>query len=155
MSSTGKGHFFSMRIYIQHIHETWFFLLSRVEFLFVFSCFFPQKITIALFNVMHWRPTSVYTNEGSSFRERTQRCAAAFNIEVVGCENTLSPFPFFRVKMKAWWGSVGRRFTICCGLLLLHLSVALQSVLVYTGSGVVHIRPWLRMACCHIWLCSP
>lgn len=55
------------------------------------------------------------------------------------------------VKMNIYWGFLGNKSSI--RLLLLRHSVALQSVLVYIERGVVHIRPWLRLACFDIWLC--
>lgn len=121
------------------------------------SCFyfhyFSDKTTFNMLNVIHWRRTSVSTNEGNSFREHAQWCCCIYHW---GClvRGNIFTFFLFLVKMNTSWGSSGRKCNIRCGLLLLHHSVALQSVLVYTGRGVVHIRPWLGLACCHIWLCS-
>lgn len=51
-------------------------------------------------------------------------------------------FPiFFLSKNKHTLGSLGRKYNIHCGLSLLLHRVALQSFLVCTGRGVVHIRP--------------
>lgn len=88
---------------------------------------------------MHWRPTSVSANEGSSIRERTQWCTAVFNIEDVWCEEAFSHF--FLSKNKHTLGSLGRKYNIHCGLSLLLHCVSLQSLPVCTGRGVVHIRP--------------
>lgn len=101
---------------------------------------------------MHRGPTSVSANEGSSIRERTQWCAAAFNIEDVWWEEAFSHFfqsknkhiGIFReeVQYPLW---VIASSSSCCSAVTPGL---------HWQRCCPH-QAWLRTGCCHIWLCPP